>query len=366
MNNKKQYRCLLTSCLLLVVSSVAADEEPVLNVYNWADYIGPDTVADFEIEYGIKVNYDIYDSSATVDAKLMAGTTGYDVIVHAEAFAARLIPVGIFLPLDKSKLPNLKYMDPTLLEMQAAYDPGNAYSTPYMWGTTGFAYNVDMIRERMPDAPLDSGDIIFKPEVLAKFADCGVSFLDGAASVIPFVLSYLGYEVNSIDPVKLKHAEDVLRAVRPHIKYFSSTKMMQDLGNKEVCIAMSWSGDFAQAAARADEAGVDINLDYTVPIEGSTSWFDGSFIPVDAPHPHNAHLFLNYLMRPQVVADISNYIFYANANLAATELVNADIVANPAIYPDDDVRQRLRAPKVLAPKTERLRTRIWARVMTGL
>jgi len=357
---------LFTITALWLPDAAIADDEKVLNIYNWADYIGEDTLADFQSEYGIKINYDIYESSEIVDAKLMAGNTGYDVVIHSAAFSGRLIPVGIYQPLDKSKLTNLSNLDPRVLELLAETDPGNRYAIPYMWGTTGFSYNAEMIRERMPDAPLASGDMIFNPEVVSHFADCGVSFLDSPTDVIPMALIYLGLEGNSSDPEEIAQAEKVLQGVRPYIKYFSSTKLLMDLPNKEICIAMSWSGDYATAYVRAEEAGVDIELAYTIPEEGTASWVDGVYIPSDAPHPNNAHLFLDFLMRPEVIAAISNKTNYANGNEASTPLVNPEIVNNPAIYATDEVLGHSTVQKLFPPKIERIRTRVWSRVKTGM
>jgi len=351
---------------LLLGQLVHAEEEPVINVYNWADYVADSTIANFEVEFGIKVNYDIYDSSEMVDVKLMAGGSGYDVVMHAASFSARLIPVGIYQKLDKAKLSNWHHLDPDLLDMFRIFDPSADYGVPYMWGSTGFTYNVDMIKERMADAPLASADMIFKPEIISRFADCGVSFLDSPIDVIPLALLYLGYDSNSVAADELKAAENLVKAVRPYVKYFSSTKLLIDLPNSEVCIAMSWSGDYAQAAHRAEQAGINIDLAYTMPKEGSPAWFDALFIPSDAPHPDNAHLFLDYLLRPEVIAEISDAIHYANANATATALVDPQIVADPAVYPNAEMRKLLFPAKVLPPKVERLRTRVWTRMKTGL
>ncbi len=358
-------RHLLVANLLCASAAVAA-EDNVVNFYNWSDYIGETTIADFEAEYGIEVNYDIYDNTPLVEAKLLAGGTGYDVVVHAASYSARLIPVGIFQPLDKARLPNWKHLDPEVLARFEFYDPGLRYGVPYMWGTTGFTYNVDMIRERMPDAPVDSGAMIFDPEIVSRFADCGVSFLDGPESVLPLALLYLGLNPSSSDPDELKQAEQLLKSVRPYLKYFSGGKMLLDLPNREICIAMSWSGDYAVASTRAEEAGIDINLAYTMPIEGASIWFDVAFIPSDAPHPENAHKLLNFLMRPEVIADISNFTNYANANASATALVDPSITSDPAIYPTAQLMERLHGGKLLPPKQQRLRTRVWSRLKTGI
>ena len=283
--------------LMLVTGGSPAAEEPVLNVYNWADYIGPTTLADFEREHGIAVNYDIFDATAVVEAKLLAGRTGYDVVLQALRFSTRLIPIGVFQPLDHARLPNWKNLDPWVLEVMARYDPGNRYAAPYMWGTTGFTYNIDMVRERLPDAPLDSAAMLFDPAVAAHFADCGISLLDEASTVIPLVMLYLGHDPHSIDPDALAEAETVLKSVRPFIRYISSAKSLNDLPNREICIAMTWSGDYTQAQARADEVGSGVRLAYTVPREGTVMWFDSLLIPADAPHPENAHKFLDFLIQ---------------------------------------------------------------------
>lgn len=343
-----------------------APEEKVLNIFTWPDYIGPNTIADFENEYGIKVNYDTYDSTEMAEARLLAGRTGYDVVDHAERYSARLIPIGVYQPLDKSKLTNWKNLDPKILEKLQAADPGNRHGVPYMWGTTGFTYNVRMIHERMPDAPVTSGDMIFKPEIARRFADCGISFLDEPTDVIPMVLLYLGRDPNSVDPKDLADVEKVLKGVRPYIRYFSSAKMLIDLPNEEVCIAMSWSGDYAQAMYRAAEAGRPVKLAYSIPSEGTLAWFDLWFIPADAPHPQNALLFLNYMLRPQVIADCSNEVRYAAPNLPAMALLNPEVRDDPAIYPPEEIRRGMHVAALHDPKLERLRSRLWSRVKTGL
>jgi putrescine transport system substrate-binding protein len=334
--------------------------------YNWADYIGPNTIADFEAEFGIKVNYDLYDSTEIVEAKLLTGQTGYDVVVHAVRYSARLIPVGIYQPLDKSKLTLWDNLDPWVLETMAMYDPENLYGFPYMWGTTGFAYNIDMINARMLDAPIDSWDMIFKPEIVSRFADCGISILDEPTDVIPQAMLYLGHDPNSMDPAHISEVENLLKAVRPYIRYFSSTRMISDMPNEELCIAMSWSGDYAQAMQRAVEVGADIRLAYTIPKEGTVVWFDGMFIPVDAPHPDNAHLFINYLLRPDVIAEISYHTRYANANLPALALLPAEVTEDPAVYPTAEQLETMQTGFIFESKLERRRTRAWARIKTGL
>lgn len=350
----------------LLAAGVAAEEEKVVNVYNWADYVGPTTLADFEAETGIEVNYDTYESSEMVEAKLLAGSTGYDVIVHGGQYSSRLIPIGVFMPLERERLTNWDLIDPRILARLADYDPGNLHAVPYMWGSTGFAYNVEMVHERMPDAPVRSGDMVFDPEVVSRLADCGVSFLDSPTDVMPMAMVYLGRNPDSIDPADLAAAEALIKSVRPYVKYFSSARMLQDLPNREICVAMSWSGDYAQAHARSVEAGKEVELAYTVPSEGSIFWFDGLLIPSDAPHPDNAHRFIDFLLRPDVIAKITNETRYANAIPASNPLVKPEVLSDPAVYPTPDVLARLRMTRTLPPKSERLRTRAWAHAKTGM
>ena len=357
------------------IMSVASEQDLIdaaqgmpkkLNIYNWADYINPKALTDFEKEFGIEVTYDIYDSSEIVDTKLMTGRSGYDIVVQAASFAARLAPAGIFHPVDFNKLPNWHHLDEDLVRKADEKFSNGLQGVPFFWGTTGITYNVDMIKARMPDAPLDSSALIFDPEIISKFADCGISFLDDPTSVIPLGMMYLGYPANSVDVQQLKEVEVLVKAVRPYITYFSSTKMLLDLPSEQVCIAMSWSGDYSVASSRAAEAGIDINLDYIIPKEGAGMWFDNMYIPEDAPHRENAYLFLNYMLRPEVIAASSNYIGYANANKSATHLVDSSLTADTAIYPDEQTLLRLQTTEILAPKEERKRSRTWTKIKTGL
>ena len=360
----KSLATVLLSLATLAVSVAA--EEPVLNVYNWADYIHPDIPGMFEAEYGIKINYDIYDTSEMVDVKLMTGRTGYDIVIHAASFAYRLGPIGAFEDIQFDKLKNWHHIDPVILKHIRDGYPGEFSAVPYMWGTSGFSYNIDMVHERMPDAPLDSAALVFDPAIISRFADCGVTLLDDPTTVIPMAMIYLGHPANSIEKQHLAEVEQLLKNIRPYIKYFSSTKMLMDMPNKETCISMSWSGDYSVAANRAREAGIEINLGYSIPKEGATVWFDAAYIPADAPHPGNAHLFLDFLLRPEIIAMASNYTGYANANGSATPLVEAHLSSNPAIYPDADTFARLQTVAVLGPKLERRRSRTWTRVKSGL
>jgi len=351
---------------LVVPACLSAAEEKVLNIYNWADYIAPETIPGFEREYGIKVNYDLYDATAVAEAKLLAGSTGYDLVLQALRYAARIIPIGVFQPLDKSRLPRWDNLDPWVLEMMARPDPGNTYAAPYMWGTTGFMYNIDMVRERMPDAPVESAAMLFDPAVVVHFADCGIIWLDEASTVIPLVMLYLGYDPHSMVPQQLEEAEAVLKSVRPYVLYINSAMGLNDMGNRDVCLAMAWSGDYVQAQNRADEVGAGVRLAYTAPREGTVLWFDALLIPADAPHPGNAHLFLDYLMRPEVIAPISEYTGYANANRASIPFLDPELAGDPAAYPPMEARAGWQAGLLYDPKRERVRSRIWSRVKTGL
>jgi putrescine transport system substrate-binding protein len=336
-----------------------------LNIYNWSDYIGENTVANFEKEYNVKVRYDTYDGNETLEAKLVVGNTGYDIVFPSSSFFARQIKSGLYLKLDRSKLTNWSNLDQWVLKNQAAYDPGNVYAAPYMWGTNGFTYNVDMIKERLPDAPVDSLRMMFDPEVLAKFQDCGVSWLDSPEDVFPLALAYMGKDPLSQNPDDIVAATDMLMKARPFIRLFDSQQYLNSLPNKDVCMAMTWSGDYAVAAARAEEAGVEINLAYTVPKEGSNLWFDAMLIPKDAPHPDNAHLFLNYMMRPDVIADCTNYIGYANGNQASKPLISPDILNDQAIYPNAETQKRMFQSVVRDEAMQRVVTREWTRLKTG-
>ena len=357
--------CLACSCASKDSEDAQTDEN-VVNIYNWADYIAPDTIEKFEAEYGIRVNYDIYDSSGIVDVKLLAGGSGYDVVVHSSQYSSRLAPIGIYEPLDYSKLDNMRHLDADTVARTDVYEKTRGYAVPYHWGTTGYAWNVDMVRARLPDHPMDSSDVLFDPEVASKLADCGISLLDGPTDLIPMVLAYLGRDPNAVDDENLAAAEAQVKLVRPYIRYFSNQKMISDLPNQEVCVAMSWSGDFAQAERRAKEAGLDIELRYTLPKEGSGLWIDQMFIPSDAAHKNNAYLFMNFVMRPNIAAEIANYVAYANSNRSSWELMDPEILNNPAIFPDEETWKILYPVLTVDPKRERPRTRTFARMKSGL
>jgi putrescine transport system substrate-binding protein len=361
----------LLSCLMAL--SACGDSAPshshrekVLYLYNWADYIGKDTVRNFEAKTGIRVVYDTYDADETLEAKLLAGDSGYDAVTTSADYFARQIQAGVYQPLDRSKLANWKNLDPHALAMVAWADPGNRYAVPYTRHVNGFAYNVDAVRGRMPNAPVDSLDMIFKPQVISRFAGCGVSFLDDAEDVLQLALNYLHIDPNTTRPEDYLKAEKLLLAVRPYIRAFDSEEYMNGLINGDFCISMSWSGDYAVAEARALAAGQHVNLAFTVPREGANLSFDAWLIPADAPHPQAALEWLNYLMEPQVAAAITNYIHYGNDNLAADRYVDPRILHDPTIYPTPQLEARLYRSKEVSASLERLRTRIWMKVKTGI
>lgn len=345
----------------------AAQEEKVLNVYNWSDYIAEDTIAKFEEETGITVNYDVYDGNEVLEAKLLAGNSGFDIVVPTlTPFAARHIESGLYQTLDKATLSNYGNLDPTLMERVATRDPGNAHVVPYMWGTTGIGINVDMVRERLgADADLDSWDLLFDPETVAKLSDCGVSLLDTPEEVVPAMLNYLGHDPNSTSEEDLDDATEALLKVRPYVTKFHSSQYINDLANGDVCIAHGYSGDILQARDRAAEAGNGVEVAYIIPKEGALMWTDVLAVPSDAPHPDNAHAFIDFILRPEITAAITNYVAYANANKAATPLVDEEVRDDPGIYPPQAVMERLYLADVLPLRYERKRTRAWTRIKTG-
>jgi putrescine transport system substrate-binding protein len=359
-------RCLpLIALLVGTAVTAAAAEERRLFIYNWTDFIGPGTIAEFERQSGIKVTYDVYDSEETMDARLLAGSSGYDVVIASTEYFGREIKAGVYIPLDKAKLPNWKNLDPRILAIQTVHDPGNAHSVPYMHAINGFAYNVDMIRARMPNAPVDSLDMIFKPEIVSKFADCGVTFLDSAADTLMLALQYLGLDPNTTKREDYKAAEDLLLKVRPYIRSFDSSEYLNGLANQEICVAMSWSSDYALSRARARAVGVNVNLAFTVPKEGANQNFSSMLIPVGAPHPEAAYRFINFMLRPEVISEITNQIYYGNDNIASRPLVSPAILNDPTLYPTPAIEARLFRGDEASAATERIRTRTWTRVKTA-
>ncbi len=356
----------LVASASLLASATLMAAEPVVRIYNWFDYIGPDTLKGFKQQTGIEPKYDVYDSNEVLEAKLLSGHSGYDLVVPSDSFLPNYMKAQVFQKLDKSKLPNWKNLNPELLKVLAAKDPGNQYVVPYMWGTNGIAYNVDKVKAILgDDAPLDSWDLLFNPETLAKLKQCGVAYLDAPTEVIPEVLQYLGLSPNSHNPEDYKKAEAHLNKLRPSITYFSSSKFVTDLANGDICVALAWSGGAMQAAARAEEAKNGIKIEYRIPKEGTAAWFDVLAIPRDAQNVDEVHAFINYVLRPDVVAPISDYVAYANPNKAADDLISPALRNNPNVYPSAEMQAKLYSVEMLPPALERLRTRTWTKVKTG-
>ena len=364
---RKKWLSGVVAGLVMAASVTASADEKTLHIYNWSDYIAPNTVPDFQKETGIKVVYDVFDSNEVLEGKLMAGSTGFDLVVPSASFLERQLAAGVFQPLDKSKLPNYKHMDPELLKMVAQHDPGNKYAIPYLWATTGIGYNVDKVKAVLgKDAPVDSWDLVLKPENLEKLKSCGVSFLDAPAEIYATVLNYLHLDPNSTKASDYTGAaNDLLLKLRPNIRYFHSSQYINDLANGDICVAIGWAGDVMQAGNRAKEAKNGVNVAYSIPKEGALAFFDVFAIPADAKNLDEAYQFLNYLMEPKVIAQISNTVYYASGNKVATPLVNEDVRNNPGIYPPADVQAKLFTLKVQDPKIDRVITRSWTKVKTG-
>ncbi len=359
----KLNRFLAASALLAVAFPAVAEE---LHIYNWSDYIAEDTIAKFEAQTGIDVTYDVYDSNETLEAKLLAGSSGYDIVVPTSNYLRRQIEGGIYMPLDKAKIPNLANLDAAMMERAAAYDPDNAHAAIYMWGTNGIGYNVAMVEERLgADAPTDSWDLILDPANAEKLADCGITLLDSATEMFPPILNKLGYDPGTTDKDELAEAAAVLEAIRPYIRYFHSSQYISDLANGEVCVSVGFSGDVFIAADRAAEADRGVEVAYSIPKEGTMQWFDLMAIPVDAPNADAAHKFIDFVLQPEIIADITNYVWYPNAVPASLEFVDEEIKSDPAIYPPEDILAKLFPSPNYDPRTARTLTRLWTQVRTG-
>ncbi len=341
------------------------DAEKVVNVYNWSDYIEPTVLEDFTKETGIKVQYEVMDSNELLETKLLAGRTGYDVVVPSASFLARQIKQSIYQKLDKSKLSNLGNLDPDITNRIAVFDPGNEYSVNYMWGTSGVAYNEEAVKAAMPDAPVDSFAMFWDPKVAAKFAKCGISVLDAPSEVVGTVLIYLGRDANSEKPEDLAAAEKVLLAVRPYIRTINSSAYIENLANGEICLALGWSGDVLQAKSRAEEAQKPFTIKYNIPKEGAVMFFDNMAIPADASHVKNAHVFINYMLRKEVAAKNSNFISFANSNAASWPLVDKAVKNNPGIFPTPEMMPKLVPDLPETAEFTRSLTRTWTRFRTG-
>jgi len=358
-------RLVTTSAVLAALTLTASAQERVVNVFNWSDYIDSSILDDFTEKTGIKVVYDVFDSNEILETKLLAGGSGYDVVVPTANFLARQIEAGVFQKLDKSKLPNLKNTWDVINESVARYDPGNEYAINYMWGTVGIGYNIDKVKAALGTEEIDSWGAVFDPENMAKLKDCGVYFLDSPTDVIPISLKYLGLDPDDKSPENLQKVEEMLLKVRPMVRKFHSSEYINALANGDICVAIGWSGDVFQARDRADEAGAGGRPAYSIPKEGTEMWFDMMAIPADAQHVEEAHEFLNYILDPEVIAKSTNYVYYANGNKASQEFVDKEILEDPAVYPDDETMAKLFTVGTLDPKTQRNVTRMWTKVVTG-
>jgi putrescine transport system substrate-binding protein len=343
----------------------ASAEERVVNVYNWSDYVDPKVLEDFTKETGIKVVYDTYDNNEIVETKLLAGKSGYDIVVPSGPFLQRQIKAGVFQKLDKSKLPNLSNMWPEISQRLAVFDPGNLYAVNYMWGTTGIGVNVKKVKEALGDVPLNTWDLVMKPEIAAKLKACGIYMLDSPEDLFPGVLGYLGLNPDSKKTEDLNRAGDALFRIRGNIQKFHSSEYINALANGDICVAVGYSGDVLQAKRRAEEAQNDVEIRYVIPREGALMWFDSFAIPADAKNVAEAHAFIDYMMRPEVAAANSNFVSYASGNLAAKTHIDQAILNNPGIYPDEATFKRLFTNTAYDEKSQRTITRLWTKVKTG-
>jgi putrescine transport system substrate-binding protein len=350
---------------LVVMAFPAVAQEKVVNVYNWSDYIDPDVLTQFTEETGIKVVYDNYDNNEIVETKLLAGGSGYDVVVPSAPNVARQIQAGTIAAIDKAKIPNLSHQWEEIMSRLALYDPDNAHAVNYMWGTTGIGYNVEKIMERMPDAPVDSWSMLFDPAIVAKFQDCGVEVLDTPEELVPAALNYLGLDPDSKDQGDIEKAGELLMSIRPYILKFHSSDYIDALANGDICLAVGYSGDIFIAKNRAEEADAGVAIEYVIPKEGAAMWFDSFVIPTDAPHPEEAYTFIDYMLRPEVAAANSNYVFYANGNKDSQPLLEEDIIGDPAIYPDPATMGELYTTTPYDARTQRIVTRVWTNVKSG-
>jgi len=362
----KNRKTILLATAALTALAGTAQAQGVVNVFNWSDYITDEVLERFTEETGIRVVYDVYDSNDTLEARLLAGRSGFDVVVPTATFMQRQIAAGVYQPLDRDLLPNWDNMDEGLMSAAASHDPDNQHGVIYMWGTTGIGYNIDMVADRLgEDFDVDTWAMVFDPEIAAQLADCGISWLDSPSDMFPAALSWMGRDPQSTAAEDFEAATEMMMQAREHVRYFHSSQYISDLANGEICVAVGWSGDVLQAAERADEAGRDVNVWYAIPEEGAMQWFDMLAIPADAPNPENAHAFINFMMEPEVAAEITNYVWFPNANEAAFELVDEEIRTDPAIYPTDEVAETLFTGVTYDGRTDRLVTRLWTRVRTG-
>ncbi len=355
-----------TTILAAAFATASAGWADEVRVYNWSDYIDEELLTKFEEETGLELIYDVFDSNEVLETKLLAGGSGYDVVVPSGTFLQRQIAAGAFQPLDKSQLSNIGNLWDVVQARTEAYDPGGQYSINYMWGTTGIGVNVGKVQEILgEDAPLNSLALIFDPANMEKLAECGVHFLDAPVEVIPAALKYLGEDPDAKDEETLAKAEPLLAAVQPYVQKFHSSEYITALANGDICVAFGWSGDILQARDRAAEADNGVEIAYNAPVEGALMWFDQMAIPVDAPNPEGAHAFLNFILDAQNMAQASNYVYYANGNAASKEFLVEDVIGDTAIYPDEATLETLYTTTPYDARSQRFVTRMWTRIKSG-
>jgi putrescine transport system substrate-binding protein len=349
----------------LALAGVATAQERVVNVYNWSDYIDNSILEDFTKETGIKVVYDVFDSNEILETKLLAGGSGYDVVVPTGPFLARQIQAGVFQKLDKSKLPNLANMWPDVMQRLGKYDPGNEYAVNYMWGTTGIGYNVDKVKAALGDVPIDSWAVLFDPANAEKLKSCGINILDSPDETFAIAMNYIGKNPDSKETADLEAGGEVYMKIRPFVRTFNSSAYIDELANGDACITIGWSGDVLQAKSRAEEAKNGVNVNYVIPKEGTYMWFDNLAIPADAKNVEEAHAFINYLMKPEVIAKASNYVQYANGNLASQKFLDEAVFKNPSVYPTAETTKKLFTISPYGPRESRVLNRLWTTIKTG-
>lgn len=354
----------VATTILAIGSSAALAADRQVRVYNWSDYIAEDTIDKFSAATSIKVTYDVFDSNEVLEAKVLSGQSGYDVVVPTTDFLAKQIQAGAYQKLDRSKIPNWKNLDTKLLASIETYDPGHQYGVPYQWGTTGIGYNVEKVAAILgEDFDTVTWDMVLKPEVISKLSSCGVSMLDAPSEMIPIALNYLGLNPNSTNAADYDKTEKLLLSVRPYVTYFHSSKYISDLANGDICVAVGWSGDVFQAMARAEEAENGVEIAYVIPAEGAPAWSDMMAIPKDAKNVDEAHAYINFILDAQIGADITNYVWYGSPNAAAREFIDQEILDDPGIFPGDEVK--LFSFEVLPAKIDRIATRSWTKIKAG-
>lgn len=376
-------KLVLAAAVLTALSLVACSDKPaedkaatpeappaaasVVHVYNWSDYIDDSVLKDFTKETGIEVVYDVFDSNELLEAKVLAGSTGFDLVVPSASFLGRQIQAGAFLQLDRGKLTNYANLDASIMKRLENYDPGNAHAVPYLWGTTGIGYNVKKVKEILGDnAPVDSWDLVFKPEIISKLKACGVAMLDAPSELLPAALNYLGKDPNSLVEADYTDvAQPLLESIRPHVTYFHSSQYINDLANGDICVAIGFSGDIFQARDRASEAGQGVEIAYSIPKEGALMFFDMMAIPKDAKNVDGAHQLMNYLMRPEVIAKVTNFVTYANANTPALQFVDEAVKSDTSVYPNEAIMAKLYSQRIMPLEIERVMTRVWTKVSKG-